>query len=46
MAIEDRNLAEQAALAEAEASIQSDKEAADPNADAPAATDDAPEGDK
>ena len=37
---------EAAALAEAEASIQSDKEAADPNADAPAATDDAPEGDK
>ncbi|SCY84454.1 50S ribosomal protein L3 [Paracoccus tibetensis] len=37
---------EAAALAEAEASIQSDKEAADPNADVPAGNDDAPEGDK
>lgn len=37
---------EAAALAEAEASIKSDKENADPNADEPAANDDAPEGDK
>jgi large subunit ribosomal protein L3 len=34
------------ALAEAEASIKSDKDAADPNADEPASNDDAPEGDK
>ena len=34
------------ALAEAEASIKSDKDAVDPNADEPASNDDAPEGDK
>ncbi|AZY93194.1 MULTISPECIES: 50S ribosomal protein L3 [Paracoccus] len=37
---------EAAALAEAEASIKSDKDAADPNAEEPASNDDAPEGDK
>ncbi|WP_411837568.1 50S ribosomal protein L3 [Paracoccus sp. ME4] len=37
---------EAAALAEAEASIKSDKEHADPNAEEPASNDDAPEGDK
>lgn len=37
---------EAAALAEAEASIKSDKEAVDPNAEEPASNDDAPEGDK
>ncbi|WP_282029574.1 50S ribosomal protein L3 [Paracoccus marcusii] len=37
---------EAAALAEAEASIKSDKDAADPNAEEPGSNDDAPEGDK